>query len=367
MDDVRHPGDSAGPSGPVPKRHLARLNTVLRVAGAGTLGLAGAGLAELRFRRRLAADPEYQRLLDPLHGEAVAAASKDGTSIHAEVFGPEHGAATFVLAPGWTETLALFDSMTRELVELGFRVVAYDLRGQGHSATSASGDWHVDRYGEDLEAVLEATCAGRHDVVVAGHSMGAMSIAAWARHHEVPARVRGVMLMNTGLAGLIAATKLLPQVLPLALAVPLARWTFMANPMPMPGLSTLLSRAVLRYVAFGPYASDAQIVFYERMLMSCPPRVRAAAGLAMCDMDLLDAIENITVPALVLSGRLDRLTPTAHAEQIAESLPHLVRIIELAGIGHMGPLESPHDLVMALLEVHAAAQASSSQRPVPTV
>jgi pimeloyl-ACP methyl ester carboxylesterase len=266
-----------------------------------------------------------------------------------------------VLAPGWTETLAYFDSITRQLVEQGFRVVAYDLRGQGRSSPAESGDWQIDRYGEDLEAVLAGTCAGRHDVILAGHSMGAMAVAAWARGHDVAARVRGVMLMNTGLSGLILATKLLPSVLPGVAGEPIARWAFMGNAMPLPPLSTALSRAVIRYVAFGPHASAAEVDFYERMLLACPPSVRAHAGMAMVNMDLLDALERITVPTLVLSGRLDRLTPPVHAERIAAALPNLVKLVELPGIGHMGPLESPHELVLALLEVAAA----SSDSPEP--
>jgi pimeloyl-ACP methyl ester carboxylesterase len=283
----------------------------------------------------------------------VAARSVDGTLIYAEVFGPE-AAPTVLLAPGWTETLCYFDSMTRELVDQGFRVVAYDLRGQGKSSPAAGGNWQIERYGEDLEAVLVSTCGGRTDVVVAGHSMGAMSIVAWARHHEVGARVQGAALMNTGLSGLIQATKLLPHVLPEAVALPLAKWAFMGNAMPIPPVSTVLSRAVLRYVAFGPFASDAEVAFYERMLMACPPHVRAQAGLAMTDMNLYDGLPHITVPTLVLSGRLDRLTPPVHAEQIAAQLPNLLRLVEIPGIGHMGPLESPHELVLALLEVVAA-------------
>jgi pimeloyl-ACP methyl ester carboxylesterase len=333
-------------------RHT-RLGRTVRALGAGTLGFAGAGLTELSHRRRLAADPEYRRLRHPLAGRPITARSADGTVIHAEVFGADDG-PTFVLAPGWTETLAYFDSMTRELVDGGFRVVAYDLRGQGRSAPSASDDWQIARYGEDLQAVLEETCAGRRDVILAGHSMGAMSVAAWARDRDVAAQIRGAMLMNTGLSGLILATKLLPALLPGVLAEPLARWAFMGNAMPMPRMSTTLSRAIIRYVAFGPYASDAEVDFYERMLVSCPPSVRARAGLAMTDMDLVDALERFTVPTLVLSGRLDRLTPPVHAERIAAALPNLLKLVELPGIGHMGPLESPHELVTALLAVAEA-------------
>ncbi len=327
----------------------------IRAAGAGTLGLAGAGLTELSHRRRLAADSEHRRLRQPLRGEPVRARSADGTVIYAEVFGADR-APTFVLAPGWTETLVYFDSMTRELVEKGYRVVAYDLRGQGQSTIPAADDWHIDRYGEDLEAVLVATSAGRRDVIVAGHSMGAMSVAAWAGQHDVGARVQGVMLMNTGLSGLILATKLVPALLPGVVAEPLARWAFMGNAMPMPPVSTAVSRALIRFIAFGPYASDAEVNFYERMLITCPPKVRARAGMAMTEMDLVDALARITVPALVLSGRRDRLTPPVHAERIAAGLPNLVKLVELAGIGHMGPLESPHEIVTALLELASATR-----------
>jgi pimeloyl-ACP methyl ester carboxylesterase len=159
------------------------------------------------------------------------------------------------------------------------------------------------------------------------------------------------VLMNTGLTGLIRACKILPQLLPEAVAVPLGKWAFMGNAMPMPAVSTALSRSVIRYIAFGPYASDPEVTFYERMLMTCPPRVRARAGLAMTEMNLFDGLPKITVPTLVLSGRLDRLTPPVHAERISVELPDLVRLVEVPGIGHMGPLESPHQLVLALLEV----------------
>ncbi|WP_249009284.1 alpha/beta fold hydrolase [Conexibacter sp. DBS9H8] len=357
-----HPVTAAAPTAGRRRRSAAALGTALLGTGAGV----GAGLTEFSHRRRLSRDPEYQRLSAPLRGRAVSAGSRDGTVIHVEVFGAER-APTLVLGPGWTETLCYFDSMTRELTELGWRVVAYDLRGQGRSAPAARGDWQLARYGEDLEAVLSHTCDGRRDVIVAGHSLGAMSIAAWARDHDVAARVAGAALMNTGLTGLIRATTVLPHVLPERIAEPLARWAFMGNPLPAPALSTALSRAAIRYVAFGPHASEAEIAFYERMLVGCPPRVRASAGLAMTEMNLLDAVTRITVPTLVMSGRLDRLTPPVHAERIAAGLPRLHRLIELPGIGHMGPLESPHEFVLALLDLAEAALGSDSARVLGSV
>jgi pimeloyl-ACP methyl ester carboxylesterase len=325
-----------------------RFRPLLHAGGAGAIALAGAALHELRHRRHLSAAPEHIRFRSPLRGEGVQACSADGTELYAEVLGGDEG-PTFVLAPGWTETLHYFDSMTRLLVDRGFRVVAYDLRGQGRSGRPAGGDYALARYGEDLDAVLAATCKGRDDVIVAGHSMGAMSIAAWADAHDVSARVRGAVLMNTGLDGLIAASKILPKVLPPRIATPLALYAFLGNPLPFPALSTSVGRAAIRYTAFGAGASAAQVAFYERMLMTCPPAVRRGAGIAMAQMDLVHALVHLTVPTLVLAGGADRLTPPSHAHRIVEALPQSAGLKVFPGVGHMGPLEVPERFVEALV------------------
>ncbi len=326
-------------------------------AGAGVVAAAATALTGLRRMRLPALDAEAQRYRHPLRGRPAAPHSADGTVLHAEVFGDPQ-ATTYVLIPGWTETLALYDSVTRLLVERGHRVVAYDLRGQGLSARPPRGDHALARYGEDLEAVLACTCEGRSDVIVAGHSLGAMSIAAWAGDHDVRRRVGAAALMNTGLDGLVRATKLLPHILPQAIAQPLALYAFLGNPLPMPAFSTGLSRVAIRYVAFGPDASAAQVAFFERMLMRCPPEVRRGAGIAMADMNLLPALARLTVPTLVFAGALDRLTPPSQSERIAEALPDLSDLVVLPRLGHMGPLEAPEAMVAALERLREQAAVS---------
>ena len=154
-------------------------------ATAGLLTLAGAGVAvasELRHRRAFAADPQWRLLSSPLRGQPVPVRSADGVELHAEVFGPGD-APTFVLVPGWTEELQIFDLVTRELAAP--RVPGGQLR-PARSGPERVRAWRVDqsieRYGEDLSAVLAATCRGRDDVIVGGHSMGGMSLVAWAGH-----------------------------------------------------------------------------------------------------------------------------------------------------------------------------------------
>lgn len=47
------------------------------------------------------------------------------------------------------------------------------------------------------------------------------------------------------------------------------------------------------------------------------------------------------MPAVVVAGTADRLTPLAHAREIAEALPDCRAVHEWQGIGHMAPLERP--------------------------
>ena len=305
--------------------------------------------------RRIARDPEKEFLDDPPRGRAGSAHSADGTRLHVEVFGPED-AETVVLAHGWTETLRFWAYVIRDLTARGIRVVAYDLRGHGESDPAARGVYAIERFGDDLEAVLAACLPDGRRAVVGGHSLGAMSIAAWAGKHDVQRRVKAAALLNTGVGDLIADQLLIPLPgIAKALNQTLAVRGFLGNKAPLPRVSTPLSSAAIRYIAFGPNASPAQVAFYERMLVTCPPGVRADIGIAMSDMDLHHALPHLTVPTIVIAGAVDRLTPPAHARRIAEMLPELEELVVLDDVGHMTPLERPDVVTEALAGLVALA------------
>jgi pimeloyl-ACP methyl ester carboxylesterase len=298
--------------------------------------------------QRIADDPERAALSDPPQGRPLAITSADGTTLHAEAFGPEEG-VTVVLAHGWTENLEYWTYQIRALSEHGRRIVAYDLRGHGDSEPAAAGDYSIARFGEDLEAVLAAVVPEGRRAVVAGHSLGAMAIAAWAEHHAVNERVGAAALINTGVGDLIAEQLLFP-VPRVARAVnkTIATHGFLGSRAPLPRFSTPLTHAAIRYIAFGPSATPAQVAFYERMLIANPPDVRARVGIALSEIELYDALPRLTVPTTVIGGEKDRLTPPSHARRIAEMLPQLQRLIILDDTGHMAPLER-HDAVTQAL------------------
>jgi pimeloyl-ACP methyl ester carboxylesterase len=324
------------------------------LAGLGGAGaLAASGALQLTHMRRIAQDPDRDLLSSPPQGRTQRVRSADGTGLHAEVFGPDD-AATVVLVHGWTEALQYWVYVIKELSDRGLRVVAYDQRGHGESDPAREGDYAIERFGEDVEAVLEACVPHGPPAILAGHSLGAMSIAAWAEDHDVRRRVGAAALLSTGVGDLIAEHLLLP--LP-GVAKALNRTVsvhgFLGNRAPLPRFSTPLSYAAVRYIAFGRDASPAQVAFFERMLVTCPPDVRAKIGLAMSEMDLREAVPRLTVPTIVLVGADDRLTPPAHSERIAEALPELLRLTVLPDTGHMTPLERPDEVTDALLELVA--------------
>jgi pimeloyl-ACP methyl ester carboxylesterase len=338
---------------------MADRDQLTRIALAGGAAVAAGALLQRGHMRRIARDAERALLESPPRGEPIEVTSADGTRLHGEVFGVSEG-PTLVLAHGWTETLQYWIYQIRELSD-EFRIVAYDARGHGRSGRAQSGDYGWDRQGEDLEAVLGAVVPSGERAIVAGHSLGGMAIAAWADHHEVTARVSGAALLFTGVDGLVGGQLVVhvPRFAQ-ALSEPIATHGFLGARAPLPRISTPISHAAIRRFAFGPDATPAQIAFYERMLVACPPEVRANTGLAMQHIDLRHVLADLAIPTLVMAGELDRLTPPAHARRIAAELPNLQALIVLPRTGHMGPLERPADVSDALRELAKATQPAAA-------
>lgn len=317
--------------------------------GAAAAGLtAGALMLERRHEAAIRADPEFPRLENPPRGRTLEVSSADGTRLHVERFGSGEGPMV-LLVHGWTEALQYWTYVIEDLVAAGASAVAFDLRGHGSSRPASEGDYSLERFGEDVEAVLEAVLGPGQRATVVGHSLGAMSLVAWAQEHEVRRRACAAVLCNFGVDGLIAENLVLPVVFG-RLKESLGR-VFMAAPGSLPRRSTPLSYALARHMAFGPEGSPARVAFYERMLWECTPRARAAIGVALSHMDLGAALARLDVPATVIAGCEDRLTPPGHARRIAERLPDCRAVLELPATGHMAPLERPHDITRAIQEI----------------
>ncbi|TXS55581.1 alpha/beta fold hydrolase, partial [Streptomyces sp. t39] len=142
----------------------------------------------------------------PVAARELAAVSADGSRIHVEVHGPE-GAPTVVLAHGWTCSTHFWAAQIRDLAR-DHRVIAYDQRGHGRTPLADVG---TERLADDLEAVLTAVLAPGEKAVVAGHSMGGMTMMAAASRPAFREHTAAALLCSTGSARLVDESLVLPM------------------------------------------------------------------------------------------------------------------------------------------------------------
>lgn len=325
--------------------------------GRSVAAVAGAGAATAlwwitreRDRRAVERDPELALLHQPPPRDELEIRSSDGTRLHVELFGDESGPPV-LLVHGWTCGIGFWAHQLRELAS-DHHVIAYDLRGHGRSEPPRDDDFSLDALATDLEAVLEATLEPDDRALLVGHSLGAMTIVAWAGRspEAVRSRAAGAALINTGVGDFISESLIVRAPSALGRAKGAVGRVALSVPAPLPSSSPITHRAV-RYVALSPKATPAQVAFCEDMALRCPRRVRAGCGRSLSTLDLTEAVEHVAVPALVIAGGDDRLTPPAHADRLARMLPDCVGLERLEDVGHMAPVEAREPVNAALREL----------------
>jgi pimeloyl-ACP methyl ester carboxylesterase len=90
--------------------------------------------------------------LTPTHSPFL---TRGGLRLAADVEG-DGGRGVVMLAHGGGQTRHSWASTARSLAELGWKTVSLDLRGHGDSDWDQTGDYHIDRYAEDLIDVAAA-------------------------------------------------------------------------------------------------------------------------------------------------------------------------------------------------------------------
>lgn len=286
-------------------------------------------VAGARRRNRQICDPCGPAGFALPDGTHSVVRTSDGAELAVFTTGPSRG-PTVVLAHCWTGTKETWAPVTRRLVRLGHRVVLYDQRGHGASGFGA-GLGGIDTLGDDLAAVLEHVDA-RH-AVLAGHSMGGMAVQACiARHRpQLDERVAAVVLVAT--AARVLGRPMPAVVAERALGDASPAWTRRGRP------GALLARRAL-----GRVAVPAHAAFVRDTLDATPGPVRVSCLLAMARMDLRPGSAGAGVPATVLVGSRDLLTPPPRARALCRAWPAATLEV-LPGAGHMLPLEEPDRIV----------------------
>ena len=298
-------------------------------------------------------------------GRVVDVSSADGTRLHTQVFGPQDG-YPIVLAHGITCAIEVWAHQIADLAR-DHRVIAYDHRGHGNSEVPRGRrGYSLNHLAADLDAVLDATLRPGERAVIAGHSMGGIAITSWALRYRnrVAARADAVALINTTTGDLLRDVQLfqVPSVLAGARIQSVGTLLKAFGATPLPALPA--NRKLVGYLAVGRDADPSVVEFVHNLFAATP-----AAGRGGWMRVLVDSLgskhislRNLTVPALVIGSRKDRLLPIKASRRIATDTPNLVAFVEMDG-GHCSILERPADVnhqLRSLVESVASRERVSS-------
>ncbi len=314
---------------------------------AGVLRLLGGTLVEGLRSAPVAPDEPDAALATPAAAPCRAHVhTADGAELNVLTYpadDPDDSSDIVVFVHGWTCSTVYWNPQVNHL--LGKRtLVTYDQRGHGESRMGRARPTPAV-LAQDLESVLAATVPVGRKAVLVGHSLGGITVQAWADQHadEVNERVSAVVLQSTAVTNVIGRHKLFDENRP-AYTKPFERMTgvlFVSAPAPLPPAPQ--TPQIVRQITMAPTTRGAHVAFVEDMVKSCSPIARGLLGHGMVGFDVSTGTTALTVPTTVIVGTEDRLLPPVHSHEIAALLDQagaLRRLVILDDIGHMLSVEA---------------------------
>ncbi|MET8779028.1 alpha/beta hydrolase [Nocardia sp. NPDC004654] len=255
--------------------------------------------------------------------------------------GPEDGTPV-VLAHSLFMTREMMHPLLRRFASDGFRVVAYDHRGQGGSSPAMRQELELPALTEDLAALITELGLTRPHVV--GNSLGgmiALRLAAW--HPD---------LVRTATAiGASAEHEHRRDEFDLLVDHLTAYGTTGALDI---GNGTMPVRELLAHIMFGD-----DTLAYNQTLTSrwmdyfdqLPPSIGDAADAVVARDSVVEDLKDCQVPVLAIAGAQDHAYPDPiSGKNIAEAVGAAGHHIVIPGAGHSPALEQPALVYAALTE-----------------
>jgi len=210
------------------------------------------------------------------------------------------------------------------------KVITPDLRGFGGSVLGDD-EPSLDAMADDVAQLLDDEGIDR--AVVGGLSMGGYVTMALCRRH--PDRLLGVILADTKAGADPDAARSNRE----RIAVSVLE----------EGTSVLLEEVLPKLVGQTTVRRRAMVFGRIRgLVQSAPPAATAWAQRAMAARpDSFGTLRALTVPALVIVGEEDELTPPAEADAMAETMPD-ARLAVIEKAGHLSAIEQPEAFNLAV-------------------
>jgi pimeloyl-ACP methyl ester carboxylesterase len=272
-------------------------------------------------------------------GERHQVPTGDGTRLHAIVAG---AGTPLVLTHGALLSLEAWALLWQPLLAAGHQLIAYDLRGHGHSTLGRSG-FGVQAYAQDLAAVLDHFDV-RQGVVVA-HSTGGIGALALAVSAPTSAHtsLTGQVLISTPPQGI-------GDSLQNRLLAPIVYSGLIHQVLRRRRLGTLFTRTL-----FGSHPNPELVEFARRLMAAAPRQTTIDAPKAVLRFDFRERLGQVTLPTLVLAGGKDRSVQPEHTQALANGIPH-AKLQRLPGAGHLMVLERAYQIALAVTQFVASCR-----------
>jgi len=238
-----------------------------------------------------------------------------------------------VLVHGYPLDGAMWSGVARTLATR-FRVLKPDLPGRGENPAAASGD--IEGYADFLETLVKTLAS---PVGLAGFSMGGYVTLALLRRG--PESIRAVALVDTRAEADDEEGKKKRDE-----AIATVREE---------GVAKIADGMVPRLLSEAALANRDLVERVRRVILRQKPETVASDLSAMRGRrDATDMLAGLGLPALVLVGENDTLTPPALSEKMAAAIPG-AKLVTIPGAGHLTPMERPGAVAAALGEFFAGA------------
>jgi pimeloyl-ACP methyl ester carboxylesterase len=252
----------------------------------------------------------------------------DGVGLHVEVEGPDDGTPV-VFLHGVSGCRKTFGWLPPEITA-GRRILRVDLRGHGES-DHAPGTYVIDRYGEDVAAILRAVTD--RPAILVGHSLGA--VTAWWVAQNAPELVAAAFLEDPPLYMGEPAEHEKNAAVPVFTALRARAAAWQAE-----GASVEAVAAQLAPAPLGPQRTMGDVMAQDAIAARAEALLLMDAGVLdqAADRSTLadtDTSSPVSVPVLVLGAddAMGSAFPAPHADRLSQSHPD-VEIVRVSGAGH---------------------------------
>lgn len=249
----------------------------------------------------------------------------------------EAGASPILLVHSAVVNLHSWDAMVPPLLQAGYRVIRYDMRGFGDSTT---GDVEYDNT-DDLRAVLDAV--GARQVAVAGNSRGAH--VALDAILEMPDRFVAFVWVGGGIGGFQPDVQQPPEEDALD-----AEWEAAEKAADIDAMSDIDRRAWLDGIGQPPdRVPDDVRTWFAAMNRPLNDPKRLFGKPAEMEPPADERLAELSTPTLVIVGELDNLRTRRAAVRLATAAPN-ARLQSWPDVAHMIGMEQPERLAAVIVD-----------------